>query len=230
MTCASGRDAFKAAQRRHPVEPGHHDVEQHHIGRFGLLHRREELVAARIAARFIPAQREEGPQVLRERGIVIDDGYVRFFHRSPASRYFLPICIVRLHRMCGVQLVSLSIQNAYLDRFGAPAKLSHWAMLCRTGVTVGMAWEGRRRSPTSIRPSQRILRIVRGTSFVTEREDLRGPTPRITCFSYVVSFSNWFRAGCAAGVPLRDLPVRRRDSCCLWRQSPGGDRPGASRG
>ena len=76
-----GPRGLQGAQRRHAVEPRHHDVEQDDVGRLGLLHRRQQFVAARIAPGLVSPQGKEGPQVLREAGIVINDGYVRFLHR-----------------------------------------------------------------------------------------------------------------------------------------------------
>ena len=62
MTCASGRDGLEASKRRQAVEPGHHDVEQHDVGRLALFHRGEQLVAAGVAPRLVAAQRKEGSE------------------------------------------------------------------------------------------------------------------------------------------------------------------------
>ena len=80
MTCASGPAGLECLQRREAVETGHHHVEQHHVGRFALLHGREHLVAAGVAPGFVAAQRQERPKVGGEGRIVIDDGDVGLFH------------------------------------------------------------------------------------------------------------------------------------------------------
>ena len=69
-------------ERREPIQAGHHHVEQDDVGRLGLLHRGEQLVAARVAARFIAAQGKERPQVGGEGGIVVDNGDVGLLHLS----------------------------------------------------------------------------------------------------------------------------------------------------
>ena len=72
---------LQRAQRRHTVEPGHHDVEQHDVRRIVLLlDRREHFVAAGVAARIVSAQREEGPEVRTERRVIVNDRNVSF-HR-----------------------------------------------------------------------------------------------------------------------------------------------------
>ena len=82
---------LERAERGQAVEARHHDVEQDDVGCFGLLHRGEQLVAARVAARLIAAQGKEGPQIRCERGIVVDNRHVGFFHRSPAAASALPV-------------------------------------------------------------------------------------------------------------------------------------------
>ena len=69
---------LQRAQRLEAVHAGHHHVEQHDVGRIALLDGREHLVAARVRARVVAAQREERPQVIGERRIVVHDGDERF--------------------------------------------------------------------------------------------------------------------------------------------------------
>ena len=77
-----GLRRLQRAQRLEPVHAGHHHVEQHDVRRIALLDRGEHLVAARIGPRLVAAQREERPQVIGERGIVVDDGDVGFLQRD----------------------------------------------------------------------------------------------------------------------------------------------------
>ena len=77
-----GLGRLQRAQRFEPVHAGHHDVEQHDVGRIALLDRGEHLVAARIGPRFVSAQRQERPQVVGEGRIVVDDGDVGFLQFS----------------------------------------------------------------------------------------------------------------------------------------------------
>ena len=76
-----GLGCLEQLERLEAVHAGHHHVEQHDVGRIALLDRRQQLVAARVGARLIAAEREEGAQVIRERGIVIHDGDVGFLQR-----------------------------------------------------------------------------------------------------------------------------------------------------
>ena len=60
-----GLRRLQRAQRLEAVHARHHHVEQHDVGRIALLDGGEHLVAARVGARLVAAQREEGPQVVR---------------------------------------------------------------------------------------------------------------------------------------------------------------------
>ena len=85
-----GPRGLQRAQRREPVQARHHDVEQHDVGRLALLDRGEQLVAARVATRFVPAQRKKRPQVVRKRRVVVDDGDVGVLHLTPAQYFERP--------------------------------------------------------------------------------------------------------------------------------------------
>ena len=61
-----GPRGFQRAERGQPIEARHHDVEQDDVGRLGLFHRGEQFVPARVATRFIPAQRKKRPQIVRQ--------------------------------------------------------------------------------------------------------------------------------------------------------------------
>ena len=77
-----GLGGLQRAQRFEAVHPRHHHVEQHDVGRIALLDRGEQFVAARVGARVVAAQRQEGPQVVGKCGIVVDDGDERLFQRD----------------------------------------------------------------------------------------------------------------------------------------------------
>src|SRR5450759_1262349 len=51
-----GPGGLQGAQGRHPIEARHHDVEEHHVRRLGLFHRRKQFIPSCIAARFIATQ------------------------------------------------------------------------------------------------------------------------------------------------------------------------------
>ena len=80
-----GTRRFERAQSGQAVQARHHHVEQDDIGGFGLFHRREQLVPACVAARFISAQREKGSQVGGEPGIIINNRNKRLLHLSPCA-------------------------------------------------------------------------------------------------------------------------------------------------
>ena len=81
ITCRSGLRGLERPQRLEAVHARHHHVEQHDVGRVALLTAATHFVAARVRARLVAAQREEGPQIIRERRIVVDDGDKRFLQR-----------------------------------------------------------------------------------------------------------------------------------------------------
>ena len=72
-------------QRLEPVHARHHHVEQHDVGRIALLDGGEHLVAARVRARLVAAQRQERPQVVGERRIVVDDGDEWLLQRADSA-------------------------------------------------------------------------------------------------------------------------------------------------
>jgi hypothetical protein len=69
-----GTRRLERLERLQAVHAGHGHIEQHDVRRFALPDGRDDLVAARVGARFVAAQREERPQVPRKAGVVIDDG------------------------------------------------------------------------------------------------------------------------------------------------------------
>ena len=80
MTCASGRVALSARSVAMPSRPGIITSSSTTSGDLALLHRGEQLVAARVAARVVAAQRQEGPQIRRKGRVVVHDGDVRLRH------------------------------------------------------------------------------------------------------------------------------------------------------
>src|SRR3954469_5793934 len=72
---------LQGAQRLETIHTRHHDVEQDDVRRIALFDRGQQFVAARVRARLVAAQRQEGAQIVRKGGIVIHDGDVRFPQR-----------------------------------------------------------------------------------------------------------------------------------------------------
>jgi hypothetical protein len=70
----------EALQRRQTIESRHHDIEQHHVRRFVLLHRSQQLVSACVAPRFVAAQSQEGTEIGGKSRVVIYNSDVGFVH------------------------------------------------------------------------------------------------------------------------------------------------------
>ena len=111
-----GARRLERLQRLQAVHAGHRDVEQHDVGRLALADRGDDLVAARIRARFVAAQREKRAQVPGESGVVVDDGdragVVRRWSRFAASAARAPATVVIVVLILRFEGVSRSAEPA----------------------------------------------------------------------------------------------------------------------
>ncbi len=65
---------FQRLQRLQAIHAGHRHVEQHDVGRLALADGGDDLVAARVRAGLVAAQRQKRAQISGKAGVVVDDG------------------------------------------------------------------------------------------------------------------------------------------------------------